>query len=153
MTAYNFRPAFAPLIASGAKLLTLRRDRTPPARHARVGETIGLWIGMRTPQATLITRAECMLRCTLTFDAGGVREIAELRESGSFSIPHEKLLTVIHSASENAIAKLDGFRSWAEAWAWHDQNRSAGERLAQTLTRELVAWRPLNETRAAQLAA
>ena len=45
MVAYNFQKRFAPHIVSGRKRHTIRADRR---RHARPGEAIQLFIGMRT---------------------------------------------------------------------------------------------------------
>jgi len=45
MVAYSFKKRFAPLIADGRKTQTIRAGR---ARHARVGELVQLYVGMRT---------------------------------------------------------------------------------------------------------
>jgi len=45
MVAYNFKKRFAPLIISGAKPHTIRGHRK---RHARPGEAMQLYTGMRT---------------------------------------------------------------------------------------------------------
>lgn len=47
MVAYNFRREFAPSIADGTKLQTIRAPRAR-SRHARPGEPIQLYTGMRT---------------------------------------------------------------------------------------------------------
>ncbi len=44
MVAYNFKAQFEAQIASGSKRQTVRKNRS---RHARVGETIQLYIGQR----------------------------------------------------------------------------------------------------------
>lgn len=46
MVAYNFKPQFAPLVEAGTKLQTIRADRR--SCHARPGEAIQLYTGMRT---------------------------------------------------------------------------------------------------------
>ena len=45
MVAYSFQPRFAPLIRAGVKLQTIRAERE---RHARPGERLQLFTGMRT---------------------------------------------------------------------------------------------------------
>lgn len=45
MVAYSFKPFFAPQIVDRIKLQTIRADRR---RHARPGEPLQLFIGMRT---------------------------------------------------------------------------------------------------------
>lgn len=45
MVAYSFKPRFEGLIRGGQKRQTIRADR---ARHARPGEAVQLYVGMRT---------------------------------------------------------------------------------------------------------
>ncbi len=45
MVSYNFKKYFAPQIVDGTKSHTVRRDRP---RHARVGEAVQLYSGLRT---------------------------------------------------------------------------------------------------------
>jgi hypothetical protein len=52
MVAYSFRPRFAEPIANRTKTQTIRNDR---ARHARPGERLQLYTGMRTRHCRLIT--------------------------------------------------------------------------------------------------
>jgi len=56
MTAYSFKPEFRALILDGTKRQTIRADRK---RHARPGEQVQLYTGMRTRQCRLIGRAVC----------------------------------------------------------------------------------------------
>ncbi len=51
MVAYSFQTRFAPLIRAGLKLQTIRADRE---RHARPGERLQLFTGMRTAQCLKI---------------------------------------------------------------------------------------------------
>lgn len=57
MVAYSFRPQFVEPIRTGAKRHTIRADRK---RHARPGEELQLYTGMRTPNCFLIARATCL---------------------------------------------------------------------------------------------
>ncbi len=50
MVAYNFQARFSDAIRTGAKLHTIRRNGK--RRHARVGESLQLYIGQRTRMAT-----------------------------------------------------------------------------------------------------
>ena len=45
MVAYSFKSKFAPLVEAGIKQQTIRADRK---RHARPGEALQLYTGMRT---------------------------------------------------------------------------------------------------------
>ncbi len=47
MVAYSFAPQFAAQVATGTKCQTVRADRK---RHARAGEPVQLYAGMRTRQ-------------------------------------------------------------------------------------------------------
>lgn len=57
MVAYSFRAHFEAPIRAGTKAQTIRADR---ARHARAGEELQLYTGMRTQHCRLIGRAICM---------------------------------------------------------------------------------------------
>jgi hypothetical protein len=56
MVAYSFKTRFVTPILAGTKRQTIRADRK---RHARPGEEIQLYTGMRTRHCKLIGRAEC----------------------------------------------------------------------------------------------
>lgn len=51
MVAYSFQKRFAPRIADGSKRQTIRAGRR---RHARVGEALQLYVGMRTTHCVKI---------------------------------------------------------------------------------------------------
>ncbi len=56
MVAYSFKRQFREPILVGSKQQTIRADRK---RHARPGEALQLYTGMRTRQCELIGRAVC----------------------------------------------------------------------------------------------
>ncbi|HEY4112905.1 MAG TPA: hypothetical protein VGM17_02485 [Rhizomicrobium sp.] len=56
MVAYSFKRQFIEPIRSGSKRQTIRAERK---RHARIGETLQLYTGMRTKQCMLIGTAVC----------------------------------------------------------------------------------------------
>lgn len=56
MVAYSFKARFAAPILAGTKRQTIRADRK---RHARPGEELQLYTGMRTQHCKLIGRATC----------------------------------------------------------------------------------------------
>lgn len=152
MLAYGFKPVFAPQISTGApnpKTLTLRRPRKPPSRHADVGEAIGLWTGMRSPEAKRQGVGLVVVRGLLRFDRHDVRHVSELRvhdAGGAFTADLQRDLI---EAASDAIARRDGFENWASAWSWHDLHREKEERDAESIVRELIGWLPLD---AAQIA-
>jgi hypothetical protein len=57
MVAYGFKQQFVAPIEDGTKPQTMRNER---ARHARPGEEVQLYYGMRTKQCRLIGRATCV---------------------------------------------------------------------------------------------
>lgn len=57
MVAYSFKKRFAEPILAGTKRQTIRSHRK---RHARPGEVIQLYTGMRTPYCKLQGRAICI---------------------------------------------------------------------------------------------
>lgn len=56
MVAYSFQRQFADPILIGRKTHTVRGERK---RHARAGELLHLYTGMRTKQCRLVARATC----------------------------------------------------------------------------------------------
>lgn len=65
MVAYSFRPRFVPRILDGTKDQTIRAPRI--RRHARPGEELQLYTGMRTRACRLIRSTVCIetMPCTL----------------------------------------------------------------------------------------
>lgn len=77
MVAYSFAPMFAPQVEAKVKNHTLRGDR---ARHARVGEPVQLYAGMRTRQCRKLVAIDpiCVevAPATLFIDPGFSRLLA-----------------------------------------------------------------------------
>lgn len=61
MVAYNFKPRFRGAIATGKKTQTIRPGSTGK-RHARIGEPVQLYTGMRTSNCRKITRDPVCIR-------------------------------------------------------------------------------------------
>ncbi|MBD2107408.1 hypothetical protein [Nodosilinea sp. FACHB-13] len=57
MVAYNFKPQFAGPVERGEKTQTIRR--TGKRRHARPGDTLQLYTGMRTKSCRLLALVKC----------------------------------------------------------------------------------------------
>lgn len=71
MVAYSFKPLFAPQIVAGLKRQTVRGRRP---RHARPGELVQIYQGMRTRHCVkLIPDPACtlVLPVVISFDAAG----------------------------------------------------------------------------------
>lgn len=104
MVAYSFKARFGPLIASRAKTQTVRSDRK---RHARAGETLQLFTGMRTRQCRLIGTATCQAVSPVRFDFNPGSESLEL-----YGVQTRA------PADLDAFARRDGFADWAELKAF-----------------------------------
>jgi len=157
MVAYSYKRRFIPAIEvglglrSGAavihaeayvdpavepKLQTIRAEGKK--RHARPGEEIQLYFGLRTKHARLIGRARCtrVRRITITF---GRAERVSI-EGGDLFVSEETL---------NAFARRDGFRSWDEMREfWREEHglrlRSGKPKLLPKEFRGLlIEWEPL----------
>ena len=96
MVAYSFKAQFAEPILDGTKGGTIRADRK---RHARPGEELQLYSGMRTRQCRLIARKTCL----------AIYPIALAFHADKVAWPGRRLL----GASElDAFAHFDGFADW-----------------------------------------
>lgn len=59
MVAYSFQPMFVEPTWSGRKVHTIRNERTGRSRHARSGEALQHYTGMRTKHCKLFARSVC----------------------------------------------------------------------------------------------
>ncbi len=111
MVAYSFKAQFAAPILAGVKRQTLRNDRK---RHARPGETLQLFTGMRTRQCRLVGTATCKQAAPirLHLDCGRV----EFLWTG-------RALTTIEEL--DGFAQIDGFARWRAMCAfWSKEHPS-----------------------------
>lgn len=101
MVAYSFQKQFVEPILAGRKTQTIRAERTGPSRHARVGEEIQLYFGLRTQHAKLIAKRICtgVAPILLELDAGRVEIAGRAIAAGD-------------KAALDAFARLDGFECW-----------------------------------------
>lgn len=101
MVAYGFKIGFAQPIVIGRKRHTIR---APRKRHARPGEVLQLYTGMRTKQCRLIGRAICENVCPirLTFARRPANDMVDIEGIG-----------VIVSGALDRFANSDGFDNWA----------------------------------------
>lgn len=107
MVAYSFKQRFAAPILSGLKRQTIRADRR---RHARPGEALQLYTGMRTRHCRLIARATCLdvSPITLIFRDGEGVVLEGLKST---------------YGDMDGFACADGFDSWADlSQFWRDNH-------------------------------
>ena len=102
MVAYSFQKRFAYPILAGTKCQTIRDARK---RHARPGEALQLYTGMRTRQCSLIGTARCMDVQPIVLDlAGGTYRILDM-------IFWDRPIL-------DEFAQRDGFEDWTELRAF-----------------------------------
>ena len=126
MVAYSFKARFAGPILAGMKAQTIRADRR---RHARPGEQLQLYTGMRTKRCRLIARVTCLdvTPVRLCFSRHGAAELMEF--GGAFLTP----------ASMERFAQADGFASVADMAAfWFEQHRRDGDEI--DFRGVVIAW-------------
>ena len=131
MVAYSFKKQFGPQILAGTKAQTIRADRK---RHARTGEMVQLFTGMRTRQCRRLGESQCVEVLPVRF-AFSKRGAAELMQVG------ERYL--VTSAQMNAFAQADGFadlEAMAGFW-WAEHPPEAGNVL--TFEGVLIRWQAL----------
>lgn len=132
MVAYSFKASFADPILAGTKRQTIR---LPRKRHARVGEELQLFTGMRTRSCKLLGRATCT----------GVHDVRLDFVAGSVSIDDSLLLTLPEDLDEFALR--DGFqpragtarRPWPFMRAWWSQTHPGLE----VFNGVLIRWEAL----------
>ena len=104
MVAYNFQKQFAEAVASGQKRQTIRALRKD-GRHAKQGDRLQLYTGMRTKACRKLRDAVCHDACPIL-------------------IEHDKIWTFepqeLH-LDLAAWAKRDGFESWGAMRAFFEQ--------------------------------
>jgi hypothetical protein len=122
MVAYSFKRQFVEPIRAGTKRQTIRAERQ---RHARPGEEVQLYTGMRTRQCRLIGRATC----TAVTPIGlyfGARPFTQIGGVDAFGLLYLDI-----------FAQADGFMHWADLVAfWRANHPDVGDVFAGIL----VQW-------------
>ena len=125
MVAYSFQARCCGPILRGAKLQTIRGPRK---RHARPGEALQLYAGMRTRQCRLVARATCEAVQPVTLHlADRIVRLDDVFLTG-------------HAACDR-FAQRDGFEDWTDLtsfWAAQHPRTSL-------FSGVLVRWLPLSE--------
>ena len=121
MVAYSFKARFAAPIADRIKPHTLRNRRK---RHARPGEQLQLYTGMRTRHCRLIGTAACdrLQAVSIDFRASDPIMLCDVHHPapGVFEHPRDALVAV---AAPEAFAISDGFESLEDmARFWRDEH-------------------------------
>ncbi len=108
MVAYSFQKRFIEPIRAGTKRQTIRNERTGRARHARPGEPVQLYFGLRTKHSRLIAAPLCEAVWPVRINLDGFVSAND---------------GWIRSGDDlDAFAVSDGFRDWADMvafWSKH----------------------------------
>lgn len=119
MVAYNFQVRFADAVASGAKTQTIRATREGRSRHARPGEALQLYTGLRTKKARKLVDPDPI--CTT---------------STYCNIHHTGITLGNHPNMDlDDFARRDGFKDFADMKEWF------GETHGLPFIGTLIAWR------------
>jgi len=130
LVAYSFKARFAPKIIDKTKAQTIRAHRLKRSRHARAGEELQLYTGMRTKQCKLIRKAECLSVETIRLD------FAERHITiGDLEKPR---IEVEKQAGLNTFARMDGFADWSDLCAFWEAEHGTLDRFDGVLIR----WAP-----------
>lgn len=119
MVAYSFQKRFEAPIRANAKRHTIRVERAGRSRHARPGERLQLYVGMRTSSCRLIATPVCdrVWPIRIDFEAGGYGgSTIVIGEPGGVIADNSGAL------DPDAFAVSDGFTDWddmAAFWARH----------------------------------
>lgn len=102
MVAYNFQGRFADAVQRGEKRQTIRANGK--RRHAKPGDKLQLYTGMRTKACRKLRDVVCHDACPILID----RDRIVTFQPQEFLDPEQ-------------VARLDGFASWADMRAWFEQ--------------------------------
>jgi len=110
MVAYSFKKRFAAPILDHSKTGTIR---APRKRHARPGEELQLYTGMRTKSCRLVARETCMAVHDVAIDVG-------------LLTIHSIAVDGVPIADLDAFARGDGFTDLAEMHGFWKAEQSPG---------------------------
>jgi hypothetical protein len=120
MVAYNFQKQFAPAVETGEKRQTIRPEGK--RRHARKGDKLQLYVGMRTKGCRKLRDAVCHDACAIRIERNAIWTFG----------PQE-----YHTQPAlDEWAKADGFEDWPAMRDWFD--RTHGLPFSGVLIRWLV---------------
>lgn len=124
MVAYSCKARFAAPIEAGTKLFTMRNHRK---RHARQGEIVQLYQGMRTRQCRLIDRKICRAVHNVRLVFG---KAPEIRIDGARV-----------EVDLDQFARADGFYSWADLIAfWQAEHSEVFEQRQPRWFGVMILW-------------
>jgi hypothetical protein len=130
MVAYSFAPQFINAIRSGTKCQTIRP--IGKRRHARTGEPVQLYTGMRTATCSKIVETDPICTGSHKIEI----EIVQAKPTTQ-NIAHEitEILIDGQAVDESDIAWADGFDDVAEMAQWFGNQYGVG-----TFVGVMITW-------------
>jgi hypothetical protein len=127
MVAYSFQKRFAEPIQLGTKCQTIR---APRKRHARPGEELQLYVGMRTKHCRLLGRRVCksVVPVRLVFSRHGPAELFQV--DGQYLSP--KAMEI--------FARQDGFQSLEDMAQFWFASHGEPDRVTIPFRGVLIQW-------------
>ncbi|MEZ5674324.1 MAG: hypothetical protein R3D81_03455 [Thalassovita sp.] len=106
MVAYNFQAQFADAVANGQKRQTIRAPRKDN-RHAKPGDKLQLFTGMRAKSCRKLRDAVCHDSCVI-----------RLEHDKAWTFGPQELFI---GDNLERLARSDGFTCWADMRDWFDK--------------------------------
>ncbi len=119
MVAYNFQPRFASLVESGEKRQTIRPEGKRV--HAKPGDTVHLFTGMRTRNCRKLGEAVCIISEPIVIDTATLR----------VGVPPG------FTWRRSYFAIQDGFKDWEDLLEWFRATHGL------PFIGRLIQWAPL----------
>ncbi len=129
MVAYNYQKRFAPLVEAGTKTQTVRGPRK---RHARPGEVLQNYTGMRTKSCRLLRLGVCTDVKPVRLSLDPCIRLGEVRIGRGLSA------TYLGGSELDEFANDDGFEDWFDLATWWDINHR-GKTVFEGF---LIKWEP-----------
>lgn len=142
MVAYSFKKQFAPLILAGTKAQTIRGDRK---RHARPGELLQLFTGMRTRECRRLGEALCTAVERVLIVLPHRRQPPRIVVN---TLEGEFVRGATWGVSLDEFAQQDGFRDFDAMIAFWRENHPGQDEFSGILIR----WQPLTPADALDIA-
>lgn len=112
MPALNFRKEFAEDVKHGVKRQSVRAHRKDFRPHARVGDVLSLYTGMRTKGCCFLGRAKVTRIATIWMDAVSMKLDGKHVQSS--------LSSRDDPPTDNEFAQADGFEGFTEMASWFE---------------------------------
>lgn len=128
MVAYSYKRRFVQPILDGTKVHTIRGDRK---RHARPGEVMQNYWGMRTKGCFLICAPICDRVSEIYIDLAG----------GLVRYVYDRMVTHQRAPALDAFARRDGFECWADLKEfWRKENDATS-----WFKGVIIFWKPIRK--------